>query len=234
MKIHIPNPCAEYWGTMSPKDKGRYCDVCEKTVIDFTKHNTKQIKDFVDQQNGRKICGRFHNSQLSDDLSTQVSLTIKMLGLSSVLFLWTTPTNAQDKDSVWSKCEIITYEPDSTYMFIMGEYPLEDHHKKEVDYFMFNQVDLEPEFQCGTDSLKSYLVKELNHLFLKDGKRIGKVYVEFMVEINGEITEPKIIRGLSEEINNEVHRVVSHFPVWLPGIKDGKPVRVKCVLPIVF
>lgn len=234
MKICIPNPCAEYWRDMSLKEKGRYCDVCEKTVVDFTKHNTNQIKDFIHQHTGRKICGRFHNSQLSDKLSTQVSITLKMLGITSVLFLWATPVYAQDKDSVLSEDEIITYEPDSTYMFIMGEYALEDDHKKDGDYFMFNNVDLQPEFQCGADSLKSYLVKEINHLFLKDRKHNGKVYVEFMVEISGEITEPKIVRGLSEEVNNEVLRVVSHFPVWHPGIKDGKPVRVKCVLPIVF
>ncbi|WP_299556615.1 energy transducer TonB [Seonamhaeicola sp.] len=62
--IKIPEPCHEDWRTMTPKEKGRYCDSCAKTVIDFTKMSTFEIQDFIHQNKGTRICGHFKQTQL--------------------------------------------------------------------------------------------------------------------------------------------------------------------------
>ena len=56
--LKITNPCKENWNSMAPNKLGRYCQLCDKTVIDFTKMSPDEIKVYL-QKNGRKrICGR--------------------------------------------------------------------------------------------------------------------------------------------------------------------------------
>ncbi|WP_347923077.1 energy transducer TonB [Pontimicrobium sp. SW4] len=62
--ISIPKPCHEDWNTMTPKEKGRFCDSCSKTVIDFTNMRTHEIQDFIIKNKNNRICGHFKQTQL--------------------------------------------------------------------------------------------------------------------------------------------------------------------------
>ena len=62
--VSIPKPCHEDWNTMTPKQKGRFCDSCAKTVVDFTKMNTPEIQDFIHKNKRNRICGHFKQTQL--------------------------------------------------------------------------------------------------------------------------------------------------------------------------
>lgn len=66
ININIPEPCHEDWNTMTPKDKGRHCAVCSKTVIDFTKATDEHI--ITTLENESKLCGRFKSNQLNRDI----------------------------------------------------------------------------------------------------------------------------------------------------------------------
>ncbi len=65
--LYIPNPCSENWETMSPQEKGKFCSICSKCVIDFTEKQPQEIEQvFKEKQNSNKeICGRFLNHQLN-------------------------------------------------------------------------------------------------------------------------------------------------------------------------
>ena len=63
--ISIPKPCHEDWNAMTPDEKGRFCSVCTKGVVDFTNKTNQEIQDYFVQNQGQKICGRFKNNQLS-------------------------------------------------------------------------------------------------------------------------------------------------------------------------
>ncbi|HEX8315320.1 MAG TPA: hypothetical protein VF609_10015, partial [Flavisolibacter sp.] len=65
--IKIPTPCHEDWNEMTPKDKGRFCDSCQKTVIDFSPMSDRQIADFF-KRPAASICGRFHLDQLEREI----------------------------------------------------------------------------------------------------------------------------------------------------------------------
>ncbi|QYS87625.1 hypothetical protein JJC03_07390 [Flavobacterium oreochromis] len=69
IKITIPQPCHENWNEMTPAEKGRFCAVCQKTVIDFTKSTDKQIAETF--ATTPQLCGRFLTSQLDRDLVVQ-------------------------------------------------------------------------------------------------------------------------------------------------------------------
>jgi hypothetical protein len=60
--ISIPKPCHENWDVMTPKDQGRFCLSCEKTVTDFTRMPDYEIINFF--KNNKSTCGRFTNTQL--------------------------------------------------------------------------------------------------------------------------------------------------------------------------
>ena len=66
ISIQIPEPCHEDWNQMSPQERGRHCQVCEKTVMDFTnKTDAFIVKALKSDSN---LCGRFRNDQLNRPL----------------------------------------------------------------------------------------------------------------------------------------------------------------------
>jgi hypothetical protein len=65
-QINIPVPCHENWNTMTEAEKGRFCGVCQKTVIDFSVMNEQEIIHFFSEKKQTEyICGRFKESQLN-------------------------------------------------------------------------------------------------------------------------------------------------------------------------
>ena len=56
----------------------------------------------------------------------------------------------------------------------------------------------------------------------------------FIVEKNGKVSNIEIVRGLGYGCDEEVIRLLKMMPVWKPGKKDGKPVRVKLSIPVQF
>ncbi|MDC0272141.1 hypothetical protein OAM07_01265 [Crocinitomicaceae bacterium] len=61
MKNHnlkIEKPCREDWNKMAPNQLGRHCQLCEKTVVDFTKMSSEEIKEYLLKKSNERICGR--------------------------------------------------------------------------------------------------------------------------------------------------------------------------------
>lgn len=67
IQIKIYRPCSENWDEMTPTEKGRFCQKCSKTVIDFTRLSDGEILDIINSQKGDN-CGRFSKDQLSRPL----------------------------------------------------------------------------------------------------------------------------------------------------------------------
>lgn len=65
--LHIPEPCHENWDAMTPQDKGRHCQSCNKVVVDFSVMTDRQVLDYFKNAQGN-TCGRFHNDQLQRPL----------------------------------------------------------------------------------------------------------------------------------------------------------------------
>lgn len=65
LKISIPKPCHEDWGTMTPSQQGRHCNTCAKTVIDFTAMNDEEVQSYFIKRKNENICGRLRGDQLS-------------------------------------------------------------------------------------------------------------------------------------------------------------------------
>ena len=62
----------------------------------------------------------------------------------------------------------------------------------------------------------------------------GTVFVSFIIEKDGSVSNVKTVRGLGAGTDQEAERVLGLSPNWVVGIQDGKPVRVKYNIPVKF
>jgi TonB family protein len=95
--------------------------------------------------------------------------------------------------------------------------------------------DLEAEFPGGSSAMQTWISNNVHYpetSIEKDEQ--GKVYLSFVVEPNGEITNIIVERGVSQDLDREAKRVVRSMPRWNPGVASGSKVRTRCRLPITF
>ncbi|WP_082120683.1 energy transducer TonB [Pedobacter sp. BMA] len=95
--------------------------------------------------------------------------------------------------------------------------------------------DKPTEFPGGPQKLYSYLAKNIKYPAIAvKNKMQGKVFVAFFVEKDGTITNAKVTRGITKELDAEALRVIKNSPRWNPAVQNGKVVKVQYTLPINF
>jgi TonB family protein len=102
---------------------------------------------------------------------------------------------------------------------------------------IFNLVDEEPGFPGGTPELMKFLQNNLTYPEKAKANKIqGTVFVTFVVEKDGSISDSRILRGIQNgaELDAEALRVINLMPEWQPGKQRGEAVRVQFNLPIRF
>ncbi|MDP1802243.1 MAG: T9SS type A sorting domain-containing protein [Bacteroidota bacterium] len=70
--IRIPEPCHEDWNKMEPDTKGKFCNSCSKSVIDFSNKTDLEIKDILLEHKGQKVCGHFKKTQIDRPLNIRI------------------------------------------------------------------------------------------------------------------------------------------------------------------
>jgi len=107
--------------------------------------------------------------------------------------------------------------------------------KASTEETVFVVVEKMPEYPGGEDALTEYLVSNIKYPVEAKTKGIqGRVFVSYIVEKDGAVTNAKILRGIGGGCDEEAVRVVSSMPKWIPGTQRGEPVRVQFNLPIMF
>lgn len=92
-----------------------------------------------------------------------------------------------------------------------------------------------PEYPGGAAEMSKFFVANIKYPEAAREMGIqGKVYVEFVVSPEGDVTDIKIVRGLSADCDKEAIRVVKMMPKWRAGMQNGVAVPVKMTLPISF
>lgn len=124
--------------------------------------------------------------------------------------------------------------PDDSLPILICPVQFEDD-EEEGEVRSFVVVEQDPEFPGGMDSLYAFIQRTLRYPILaKDNGVSGKVYVNFVVEKDGSISNPRVLRDIGYGCGAEAIRVVKNMPRWNPGKQRGKPVRVQFNLPINF
>ena len=107
--------------------------------------------------------------------------------------------------------------------------------EEEDDEEFFMVVENMPEFPGGDLGLMRYIQKNVKYPpIAKEYNITGKVYVSFIVNKSGAVTNVKIVRGVDKNLDAEALRVVKSLPKYKPGKQRGKAVRVMFTIPINF
>ena len=106
------------------------------------------------------------------------------------------------------------------------------HAKNDSIYQIVDQM---PEFPGGTEALLKFVANNVKYPEkAKDEEISGRVFISFVIEKDGSVSNVEVKRGIGGGCDDEAVRVVKAMPKWKPGKKDGKPVRVSYMLPVNF
>ena len=99
----------------------------------------------------------------------------------------------------------------------------------------FASIEQKPAFPGGDEALYKFIGENLRYpVIAQENGDQGRVQVSFVVSETGKITDVKIARGKTPELDKEAVRVVKSLPNFIPGKQNGHPVKCKYILPIVF
>ncbi len=104
----------------------------------------------------------------------------------------------------------------------------------DVDAVYANVQEM-PQYPGGNNVLLEYLRANIKYPQICRENRIqGRVLVSFIINKDGSIEAPRVVRGVHEALDYEALRVISEMPVWEPGRLNGEPVRVMYTIPVNF
>ncbi len=96
-------------------------------------------------------------------------------------------------------------------------------------------VDVFPEFPGGMSAWSKYIQKNLRYPISAQEEGVqGKVFLSFVVEKDGTITDVKVLKGIGYGCDDEAVRVIKKSPRWKVGMQNNLPVRVRYNMPISY
>lgn len=113
---------------------------------------------------------------------------------------------------------------------------MNDNAGKEVqEKDVYKVVDKMPEYPGGNQAMSRFMAENIKYPQEAKTKGVtGVVFVAFIIEKDGSVSNVSVLRGVGAGCNEEAMRVVGKMPKWKPGENKGKPVRVEFNLPVKF
>ena len=100
---------------------------------------------------------------------------------------------------------------------------------------VYDVVEVMPQFPGGQTAMLKYIMENIKYpkQIMEEGIQ-GRVTVSFIVEKDGRVSNVRLLRSVQPLLDKEAVRVVKSMPKWSPGKQNGKPVRVRFNLPVMF
>lgn len=177
-----------------------------------------------------KHCGYY---DVPSELRSGFNSSVKDLQRENSTLYWKRVKEVMaDIDKYWqeisSKTSLVEPEGISTPHRVML---YKDDPQKDV----FDVVEQMPSFPGGMGALMQYLSSNINYpVEAENNGKQGMVITTFIVEKNGSISEVEVKKSVYPVLDAEAVRVVKAMPNWIPGKKNGEPVRVKYTMPVTF
>jgi len=139
-----------------------------------------------------------------------------------------------DEEEIEEEIEV-DLDVEITEETVVEEIVFEDEPEEEEAEEIFTIVEDQPAPKGGMAAFYEYVGKNLK--YPAQARRMGiegKVFVQFIVDKDGSITEVDAIKGIGAGCDEEAIRVLKNAPNWSPGKQRGRPVKVRMILPITF
>ena len=131
--------------------------------------------------------------------------------------------------------DIMASTEDNTEWVDLDDYDVVEVEPEPEEEEIFMVVEDQPEFPGGTAALLEYLRKNIKYpAICRENNIQGRVLVTFIVNKDGAIVDPEVVKSVNPSLDKEALRVISQMPNWKPGSQRGKPVRVKYTVPVNF
>lgn len=119
---------------------------------------------------------------------------------------------------------------------VLEEYVAPEIEEDEVvEQEIFQIVEEMPAFPGGDQKLLEYVAKNIKYPQIARESGIqGRVFIGFVVEPDGSVSNVKVLRGIGGGCDEEAVRVIKSMPKWKPGKQRGKAVRVSYQIPVMF
>lgn len=196
----------------------------QEDLLDFKRNNkTVMVEAMIQQTNGEPIEGAIVSIQ-----GTGRKTFTDEIGLFKIEADFTHP--------IVIRADGMTNRSMSIHQLL--DSPNEDHilymYPKD-NYSIYSSVEKMPEFPGGMKAYQEYLRKNLEYPTKAQKDKIeGVVVVQFIVENDGSIFEPMVVRHLETSLDSAAWRAIKNMPKWIPGSDFGLNVRCKYSLPVVF
>jgi TonB family protein len=118
---------------------------------------------------------------------------------------------------------------------LLNEVVIRNKADESGQVYDFVSLDAAPSFPGGMNQFYAYVQKSIKYpQEARDKKIQGKVFLSFVVETDGALSDIKVERKLGGGTDEEAVRVLEESPKWIPGVQKGQKVRVKYNIPISF
>lgn len=115
------------------------------------------------------------------------------------------------------------------------EFKIPDEKIEDNSIHISDALEVAPQFNGGLEAFYKYISDAIEYPTYEQNRDIGgRVVLSFVIEKNGSLSQVKILKGVSEGIDNEAIRVIENAPRWEAGRQRGQAVRVKMTIPIYF
>lgn len=161
-------------------------------------------------------------AQLERELSKrqQLSKRVAILGIAAGLTFAALPATAQND---------VTTAPPPASDWAVDEFYIEGELPDLEEYAPYERA----QFPGGQEKLNQYLAENINYPSTERHWN-GTIWIMFVIEKDGSISDVRILSGGPQEFENEVVTTINNIPKWVPAKKDGEIVRSVMTLPITF
>ena len=113
--------------------------------------------------------------------------------------------------------------------------PVEVEEEEPEEQQIFQVVEEMPEFPGGMAECLKFIGKNVKYPTIAQENGVqGRVIIQFVVNQDGSIVDPVVMRSVDPYLDKEALRVIKMMPKWKPGKQRGKAVRVKYTVPVTF
>ncbi len=139
-----------------------------------------------------------------------------------------------DEEEIEEEIEV-DLDVEVTEETVIEDIVFEEAPEEEEVEEIFTIVEDKPGFPGGDAAMYQYLGKNIN--YPSQARRMGiegRVFVQFVVNQDGSISDVQAIKGIGAGCDEEAERVIKSMPKWKPGKQRGRAVKVRMVLPVFF
>jgi alpha-2-macroglobulin-like protein len=237
------------YGTITDIDGKYFLNTVKNDILAFRCLGYNTLENNMSLKKGNKIVLSNENKELEE-------LCIEGYGLKRRHNLLTgTIVNSKkinieiNQDNTLKKTNKIKNEPlkfksdNSVIKFIppkgdeinLNSTEVTENNEIDNESLVYCFVEQMPEYPGGYDKLREYLSQTIRYpQEALENEIQGRVFISFIVNENGSISDARVVRGTYPILDNEALKVINNMPRWRPCRQNGKPVKVSMTLPVYF